>query len=169
MGIRFVCRIIYEQVKKKFPNWDEKEYNKILYNYLFVKWITPHYCLPGKKGVLDGYEETNEVVSHLSTVAKVVKEVFNSNPYAQEDYLSELNEYISDIGPSIEKYFKELIAVNEDTLKEVLEGKRNTSGDLRSRAICMSPTEIKLLCNSIVKQKGDLIGRYEKVVKLAEQ
>ena len=53
--------------------------------------------LPGKKGVLDGYEETNEVVNYLSTVAKVVKEVFNLNPYNGEDYLAELNPYIADI------------------------------------------------------------------------
>jgi len=169
VGIRMVCRIIYEQVKKKFPNWDEKEYNKILYNYLFLKWIIPHYLLPGKKGVLDGYEETNEVVNYLSTVAKVVKEVFNLNQYNNEDYLAELNPYITDIAPSIEKYFKELIAVNEDTLKDILEGKRDTSGDLRSRAICVSIAEIKLLCRSIVKQKEDLTGKYNKIVKLAEQ
>ena len=62
-----------------------------------MKWIIPHYLLPGKKGVLDGYEETNEVVNYLSTVAKVVKEVFNLNPYNSEDYLAELNPYIADI------------------------------------------------------------------------
>ena len=62
-----------------------------------------------------------------------------------------------------------MIAVNEDTLKDILEGKRDTSGDLRSRAICISISEIKLLCKSIVKQKEDLTPKYNKIVKLAEQ
>ena len=62
-----------------------------------------------------------------------------------------------------------MIAVNEGKWKDILVGKRNTSGDLRSRAICISVSEIKLLCKSIVKQKEDLTPKYNTIVKLAEQ
>jgi len=97
--------------------------------------------------------------------------------------MSELNEYIADVvyntflakqsshnlqnRQSIEVYYKELIAVNDDAIKETLEGKQEPSGDLKAKSICISPEEIQTLCKIIAKELTT--AEYPKLIELAEK
>ncbi len=74
------------------------------------------------------------------------------------------------IRQSIEVYYQELIAVNDDAIKEILEGKQELSGDLKAKSICISPEEIQGLCKLITKESNELAtAEYKQIIELAEK
>lgn len=70
--------------------------------------------------------------------------------------------------PSVQKYFKELISVNEDSVQEIIYGKP-LSTRVKSKSICLSLYEIKILCECIVRHKAGVEESYPKAAQLAEK
>ena len=71
--------------------------------------------------------------------------------------------------PSIHKYLKELVSVNDEALQEVLLSKPPQAVAIKSKSICISLYEIKLLCECIQRHRVGLSGPYPTAVSLAEK
>jgi hypothetical protein len=72
IGLRVLCKIIYNIAKIKFPGLAEKDYNEILGNYIFRRWIYPNFISPEHNGILcDLHLPREETSNNLIEIAKV--------------------------------------------------------------------------------------------------
>jgi len=97
IGLRILCKILYILAKKRFPNAKEKEYNEVLGNFIFRKWISPNFISPEHNGIINDFQTNDEIIFNLAEIAKVLQAVFNQNTFDPNDIKSELNEYISEL------------------------------------------------------------------------
>ncbi len=141
----------------------------MLGNFIFRKWISPNFISPEHNGIINDFQTNDEIIFNLAEIAKVLQAVFNQNTFDPNDIKSELNEYISELRPSVEEYYKELMAVNEDLVKQIRNGSRTSPDKIKSLSICISLQEIKLLAEGISKQKEKLVSISPEIVNLSEK
>lgn len=169
IGLRILCKIMFKLAEKKFEKSGSKEHIKIIGNYLFRVWISPHFLFPLHNGVLEDFHESEDMRNNLVEIAEVLKATFLFQEYPSTNVRSVLNDYMIEMRSSVIEYYKELIAVNSDLVEQICSGKNFSKNRLKSRAICISLNEIQLICEAIMRQREEIKMVNPKVENLAEK
>jgi len=169
IGLRILCKIMFKLAEKKFEKSGSKEHIKIIGNYLFRVWISPHFLFPLHNGVLEDFHESEDMRNNLVEIAEVLKATFLFQEYPATNVRSVLNDYMIEMRPSVIEYYKELIAVNNDLVEQICSGKNMSKNRLKSRAICISLNEIQLISEAIMRQRDEIKKINPKAENLAEK
>ncbi len=137
-------------------------------NYLITKWIGPCFLSPEHNGILDDFQTNDEISNNLMEILKLVKTVFQGNTFPPDDIKSELNDFINQVIPSVNEYFRELVSVNESYIEAIRAGKSHSTSRIRSRSICISIYEISMIAEGIYKQKEEMQTICPEVCGLAD-
>ena len=112
--IRCICKIIHTLISKKYPNLKNYQKNAFIGEFIFGKCLLPILESSTTNDVLSSIYLKSKTNYVLKNIAKIIKHIYRGELFNDEKDpgFTYFNNYILQVIPSINNFFKELIKVD---------------------------------------------------------
>ena len=112
-SVRYICKIIAIQIKKKFPQITTVELNAFIAEFFFEKLMRPIFTIPDYNGLLTSKIVSTGTKKNIIIIQNILKQIVHGNFYKAKDEpnFTIFNWFFMDIMPTVFKFFEELTKV----------------------------------------------------------
>ena len=174
-SIKYINKIIYILIKKKFPNLSTLKLNICINKFFFNKLLIPIFQNPFSM-FIDDFVINDNTQINLKIILNIFIQLISGNFYLIDSqiYYKPFNRYFIEKMPKIFEFYKNIINIDfTDFIDKVVNDKMN--GDynydyfnenknqiIMHRSICFSINNIIILINNINNAKNILFSEKEK-------
>ena len=174
-SIKYINKIIYILIKKKFPNLSTLKLNICINKFFFNKLLIPIFQNPFSM-FIDDFVINDNIQINLKIILNILIQLISGNFYLIDSqiYYKPFNRYFIEKMPKIFEFYKNIINIDfTDFIDKVVNDKMN--GDynydyfnenknqiIMHRSICFSINNIIILINNINNAKNILFSEKEK-------
>ena len=174
-SIKYINKIIYILIKKKFPNLSTLKLNICINKFFFNKLLIPIFQNPFSM-FIDDFVINDNIQINLKIILNIFIQLISGNFYLIDSqiYYKPFNRYFIEKMPKIFEFYKNIINIDfTDFIDKVVNDKMN--GDynydyfnenknqiIMHRSICFSINNIIILINNINNAKNILFSEKEK-------
>ena len=174
-SIKYINKIIYILIKKKFPNLSTLKLNICINKFFFNKLLIPIFQNPFSM-FMDDFVINDNIQINLKIILNILIQLISGNFYLIDSqiYYKPFNRYFIEKMPKIFEFYKNIINIDfTDFIDKVVNDKMN--GDynydyfnenknqiIMHRSICFSINNIIILINNINNAKNILFSEKEK-------
>ena len=123
-SIRYICKIIALQIKKKFPQITAVELNAFIAEFFFEKLMRPIFTIPDYNGLLTSKIVSAETKKNIILIQNIVKQIVTGNFYKAKENpnFTIFNWFFLEIMPDVLQFFDELTKMSLPPILEKLIG-----------------------------------------------
>jgi len=112
-GMRWICRQLSELAKQRFPDIDRHQVGSLMGGYIYLRFFNPIIVTPDAINFVD-QKPSRLMRRNLILIAKVLQNLSNGLLFGdKETYMKPLNDFIKDKTEPLQKYFQQLIKVDD--------------------------------------------------------
>ncbi|CAD8056666.1 unnamed protein product [Paramecium sonneborni] len=142
-GIRIICKMIQISILKKFPDATEQQIQDNIFSFLFNVWLIPQLVFPKQYSSFKYIREDHEAT--VSQIHTIIKKMIRNQKYNEDPQYNRLNQYMSDLQPSLKEYLQEILNLCPDSVNAIINDTNKIDG-IQSNCVCIALDEIKVLC-----------------------
>ena len=173
-SIRYICKLISNLLKKKFPEMKTITINSFIGQFFFIDLMIPLFKSPFNLFIND-FVISRQTLDNLTIFFEIFSKFALGNLFTDEKFIvhyKPFNRYFIEKMPKLFEFYKNLIKINcIDFAEEKLEGnfindyfKRNSQSNqlIMHRSFCFSLSDILVLMNNINNNQDVIFSDKDK-------
>ena len=178
-SIKCLCKIIYELIKRKFPDINQPQKMAFLAKFFFNQLLIPILQNPGFGLLIDNFIISKNTLNNIKILIEVIDQLVSGKFFINSDQNSgftPFNWYFLDKIPSIFDIFDDIIKVDlppfinkliNNSLEENYQFdyfNENPDEDMFYRAICFNLYDLNAILNNMNKCKNELFSNSNDII-----
>ena len=114
-SIKYICKIIYILINKKFKNISQIEINAFLSKFLLGKLLIPIISSPDSKALISDFVISENTIKNINVITNIISKLFSGKLYlnnSTEGNYTPFNLYFFEKMEDILKFFEKILNVN---------------------------------------------------------
>jgi hypothetical protein len=114
-SIKYICKIIYILINKKFKNISQIEINAFLSKFLLGKLLIPIISSPDSKALISDFVISENTIKNINVITNIVSKLFSGKLYlnnSTEGNFTPFNLYFFEKIEDILNFFEKILSVN---------------------------------------------------------
>ncbi len=114
-SIKYICKIIYILINKKFKNISQIEINALLSKFLLGKLLIPIISSPDSKALISDFVISENTIKNINIITNIISKLFSGKLYlnnSTEGNYAPFNLYFFEKMEDILNFFEKILSVN---------------------------------------------------------
>ena len=114
-SIKYICKIIYILINKKFKNISQIEINAFLSKFLLGKLLIPINSSPDSKALISDFVISENTIKNINVITNIISKLFSGKLYlnnSTEGNFTPFNLYFFEKIEDILNFFQKILSVN---------------------------------------------------------